>query len=87
MPNSLFCAGFGAPPSAAVSAISGYTLPKYRFRGREAIVGVLLTGVRMPPVILAIPVARQPLDTAGVSSAPVIMATLRHWQRRPRCRS
>ncbi|MDX2850277.1 hypothetical protein [Actinacidiphila glaucinigra] len=41
----------------------------------------------MPPVILAIPVARQPLDTAGVSSGPVIMATLRHWQRWPRCRS
>ncbi|MET9877932.1 carbohydrate ABC transporter permease [Actinacidiphila glaucinigra] len=55
MLNSLFYAGFGALLSTAVSAISGYALAKYRFRGREAIFNVLLTGVLMPPVILAIP--------------------------------
>lgn len=44
MPDSLFCAGFGALLSAAVSAISGYAPAKYRFRGREAIFDVLLTG-------------------------------------------
>ncbi|MFG2300886.1 hypothetical protein [Actinacidiphila glaucinigra] len=69
-----------------MSAISGYAPAKYRFRGREAILDVLLTGLLMPPGILAIPVARTPLDTAGMSSDPVIMATLHHWQRRPRCR-
>ncbi|MFE2429586.1 carbohydrate ABC transporter permease [Streptomyces sp. NPDC059373] len=55
MLNSLFYAGFGALLSTAVSAVSGYALAKYRFRGRESIFNVLLTGVLMPPVILAIP--------------------------------
>jgi len=55
MLNSLFYAGLGALLSTAVSALSGYALAKYRFRGREAIFNVLLTGVLMPPVILAIP--------------------------------
>lgn len=55
MLNSLFYAGLGALLSTAVSAMSGYALAKYRFRGREAIFNVLLTGVLMPPVVLAIP--------------------------------
>jgi multiple sugar transport system permease protein len=55
MLNSLFYSGVGALLSTAVSALSGYALAKYRFRGRESIFNVLLTGVLMPPVILAIP--------------------------------
>ncbi|MGI5483454.1 carbohydrate ABC transporter permease [Streptomyces lavendofoliae] len=55
MANSAFYAGFGAVLSTAVSAVSGYALAVYRFRGREAVFNVLLAGVLMPPVILAIP--------------------------------
>ncbi|MFF5565709.1 carbohydrate ABC transporter permease [Streptomyces sp. NPDC012623] len=55
MVNSLFYAGFGALLSTAVSALSGYALAVYRFRGRETIFNVLLAGVLMPPVILAVP--------------------------------
>ncbi|GAA2509290.1 carbohydrate ABC transporter permease [Streptomyces gobitricini] len=55
MANSAFYAGFGALLSTAVSAVSGYALAVYRFRGREAVFNVLLAGVLMPPVILAIP--------------------------------
>ncbi|MFI1329213.1 carbohydrate ABC transporter permease [Streptomyces sp. NPDC020845] len=55
MANSLLYAGLGALLSCAVSALSGYALARYRFRGREAIFNVLLTGVLMPPVILAVP--------------------------------
>lgn len=55
MANSLLYAGLGALLSTAVSALSGYALAIYRFRGRETIFNVLLTGVLMPPVILAIP--------------------------------
>jgi multiple sugar transport system permease protein len=55
MLNSLFYAGAGALLSTAVSALGGYALAKYRFRGREAIFNVLLAGVLMPPVILAVP--------------------------------
>ncbi|MFD5624680.1 MULTISPECIES: carbohydrate ABC transporter permease [unclassified Streptomyces] len=55
MGNSALYAGLGALLSTAVSAVSGYALAMYRFRGRETIFGVLMAGVLMPPVILAIP--------------------------------
>jgi multiple sugar transport system permease protein len=55
MGNSALYAGLGALLSTCVSAFSGYALAVYRFRGRETLFNVLLTGVLMPPVILAIP--------------------------------
>lgn len=55
MANSGLYAGVGAILSTMVSAVSGYALAIYRFRGREAVFNVLLAGVLMPPVILAIP--------------------------------
>jgi multiple sugar transport system permease protein len=55
MGNSALYAGLGALLSTAVSAVSGYALAIYRFRGRETIFNILLAGVLMPPVILAIP--------------------------------
>ncbi|WP_149830916.1 carbohydrate ABC transporter permease [Streptomyces tailanensis] len=55
MGNSALYAGVGALLSTAVSAISGYALAIYRFKGRETVFNVLMAGVLMPPVILAIP--------------------------------
>ncbi|MFF3500148.1 carbohydrate ABC transporter permease [Streptomyces sp. NPDC003247] len=55
MGNSALYAGLGALLSTCVSALSGYALATYRFRGRETIFNVLLAGVLMPPVILAVP--------------------------------
>ncbi|MGW0712175.1 carbohydrate ABC transporter permease [Streptomyces sp. NPDC002643] len=55
MGNSALYAGLGALLSTAVSAVSGYALAIYRFRGRETVFNVLMAGVLMPPVILAIP--------------------------------
>lgn len=55
MGNSALYAGLGAILSTAVSALSGYALAVYRFRGRESLFNVLLAGVLMPPVILAVP--------------------------------
>ncbi|MFF5015250.1 carbohydrate ABC transporter permease [Streptomyces sp. NPDC001165] len=55
MANSALYSGLGALLSTAVSALSGYALATYRFRGREAMFSVLLAGVLMPPVILAVP--------------------------------
>ncbi|MEV5930294.1 carbohydrate ABC transporter permease [Streptomyces cellulosae] len=55
MANSAVYAGLGALLSTCVSAVSGYALAMYRFRGRETVFNVLLAGVLMPPVILAIP--------------------------------
>lgn len=55
MGNSALYAGLGALLSTCVSAVSGYALATYRFRGRETVFNVLLAGVLMPPIILAIP--------------------------------
>jgi multiple sugar transport system permease protein len=55
MLNSALYAGVGALLSAAVSAVSGYALAKFDFRGRGVIFTVILTGVLMPPITLAIP--------------------------------
>lgn len=55
MGNSALYAGLGALLSTAVSAISGYALATYRFRGRETVFNILMAGVLMPPVILAVP--------------------------------
>jgi len=53
--NSLIFAGVGGLLSAFVSGLSGYTLAKFRFPGRDAIFNVLLAGVLVPGVTLAIP--------------------------------
>ncbi|OIJ62640.1 carbohydrate ABC transporter permease [Streptomyces mangrovisoli] len=55
MGNSALYAGLGALLSTGVSALSGFALATYRFRGRESVFNVLLAGVLMPPVILAVP--------------------------------
>jgi multiple sugar transport system permease protein len=55
MGNTALYAGAGALLSAAVSGLSGYTLAKFRFRGRATVFNVLLAGVLVPGVVLAIP--------------------------------
>ncbi|WP_406327776.1 carbohydrate ABC transporter permease [Streptomyces sp. NBC_00203] len=55
MGNSALYAGLGALLSTTVSALGGYALALYRFRGRETVFSILMAGVLMPPVILAIP--------------------------------
>jgi multiple sugar transport system permease protein len=55
MINTLLYAGVGGLLSALVSGLSGYTLAKYRFAGRNMIFNVLLAGVLVPGVTLAIP--------------------------------
>jgi multiple sugar transport system permease protein len=53
--NTAIYAGGGALLSTALSAITGYTLAKYRFFGRSAIFNLLLAAVLVPSVVLAIP--------------------------------
>ncbi|MFF0484876.1 carbohydrate ABC transporter permease [Streptomyces sp. NPDC004435] len=55
MANSALYAGLGALLSTAVSALSGYALATYSFRGRESVFNIMLAAVLMPPVILAVP--------------------------------
>ncbi|MFC4057344.1 carbohydrate ABC transporter permease [Planomonospora corallina] len=55
MLNTLLYAGGGALLSTAVSAVSGYALAKYRFRGRNLIFNLLIGGILVPSVVLAVP--------------------------------
>ena len=55
MLNTALYAGVGAALSTVVSAMAGYALAKYRFRGRSALFNILLAGVLVPGVILAVP--------------------------------
>lgn len=55
MANTALYAGVGAVLSTYVSALSGYALAKYAFRGKTTVFRILLMGVLVPGVILAIP--------------------------------
>jgi multiple sugar transport system permease protein len=55
MLNTLLYAGVGALLSTAVSALSGYTLAKFRFPGRDLAFNLLLGGILVPVVVLSIP--------------------------------
>jgi multiple sugar transport system permease protein len=73
MANTALYAGAGALLSTAVSAISGYALAKYRFRGRNLIFNLLIGGILVPSVVLAIP---QYLLLAKVGLADTYWAVL-----------
>jgi len=53
--NTAIYAIGGALLSTVVSALAGYALAKYEFRGRSALFNLLLAGVLVPPVVLAVP--------------------------------
>jgi multiple sugar transport system permease protein len=53
--NSLLYAGVGGVVSTLVSAMAGYALAKFSFRGREVLFSVILAGVLVPAVVLAVP--------------------------------
>ncbi|MZF85347.1 carbohydrate ABC transporter permease [Streptomyces sp. SID5643] len=53
--NSLLYAGAGAAVGTLLSAMAGYALAKYRFRGRELLFSVVLGGVLVPATALALP--------------------------------
>ncbi|MFD5322184.1 carbohydrate ABC transporter permease [Streptomyces sp. NPDC127098] len=76
MANSGLYAGVGALLSCAVSALAGYGLAVYRFRGREAVFSVLLAGVLMPPVILAVPQYLMLAEVELTDSYPSVLLPL-----------
>ena len=53
--NSLVYAGVGAVASTIVSAMAGYALAKFRFRGSDTLFAAILAGVLVPGIVLAIP--------------------------------
>ncbi|MEV6300218.1 carbohydrate ABC transporter permease [Actinoplanes sp. NPDC051861] len=55
MANTALYAGVGAAASTFISAMAGYALAKFEFRGKSLVFNVILAGVLVPGVILAIP--------------------------------
>ncbi|GIE74272.1 sugar ABC transporter permease [Actinoplanes philippinensis] len=55
MGNTVVYAGVGAAVSTLISAMAGYALAKFEFRGKSAVFNIILAGVLVPGVILAIP--------------------------------
>ena len=55
MLNTALYAGGGALLSVVVSALTGYALAKFEFRGRSTLFNLLLAGILVPPVVLALP--------------------------------
>ena len=55
MANSALFAGVGAAASTLVSAMAGFALAKYDFRGKSLAFNLVLAGVLVPAVILAVP--------------------------------
>lgn len=66
--NSLLYAVGGATISTALSAMAGYALAKFVFRGREALFAVILAGVLIPGTALALPLYLV-LSEAGLSNS------------------
>jgi multiple sugar transport system permease protein len=53
--NSVIYAVLGAAVGTLISALCGYALAKFRFRGREFLFSVILGGVLVPSTALALP--------------------------------
>jgi multiple sugar transport system permease protein len=53
--NSLIYSGCGALGATFLAALCGFALAKYRFRGRNALMGIILGGVLIPGTVLALP--------------------------------
>jgi multiple sugar transport system permease protein len=53
--NSVIYSVFGAAVGTFISALCGYALAKFRFRGREVLFSVILGGVLVPSTALALP--------------------------------
>ncbi|MGN7797777.1 carbohydrate ABC transporter permease [Leifsonia sp. 22587] len=53
--NSVIYSVFGAVVGTLISALCGYALAKFRFRGREVLFSVILGGVLVPSTALALP--------------------------------
>lgn len=55
MGNTVVYAGAGAAVSTLISAMAGYAMAKFEFRGKGTVFNIILAGVLVPGVILAIP--------------------------------
>jgi multiple sugar transport system permease protein len=71
--NSLLYSGVASVLSVIVSAMAGYALAKYRFRGRTTIFFAFLVGILIPGIVLSVP---QYLLLSGVGLAGTQLSVL-----------
>ncbi|MQY07882.1 carbohydrate ABC transporter permease [Actinomadura macrotermitis] len=55
MLNSVAYCGIGALAGTALSALAGYTIAKYEFRGRGVLFGAVLAAVLVPKILFTLP--------------------------------
>ncbi|MEV5541878.1 carbohydrate ABC transporter permease [Saccharopolyspora shandongensis] len=66
--NSLLIAVIYTIGSSAVSALCGYGLAKYRFRGRRMLLGVLLVTIMIPSQVLLVPLFQMMASVGWINS-------------------
>ena len=71
--NSALYSVVGAAVATLLAAMAGYALAKFRFRGRELVFSVVLTGVLVPPTALAVPLF---LMLAGIGMTDTVWSVL-----------
>lgn len=70
MLNSVFYAGTSALIGTLLSAMAGYALAKYEFRGRGAVFGIILAAVLIPKVMFTLPLFLL-FDQVGLLNTPL----------------
>ena len=73
MVNSLLIAVVYTVLSSAISAMCGYGLAKYRFRGRKLILGVLLATIMIPTQVLLVPLFQMMANIGWIDSYQAVI--------------
>ena len=72
MLNSIFYSGTAAVIGTIISAMAGYAIAKYAFRGRGVVFGVILAAVLIPKVMFTLPLFLM-FNQIGLLNTPLAM--------------
>ncbi|MBM7830989.1 multiple sugar transport system permease protein [Agromyces cerinus] len=72
MLNSIFYSGTAAVIGTVISAMAGYAIAKYAFRGRGVVFGVILAAVLIPKVMFTLPLFLM-FNQIGLLNTPLAM--------------
>ncbi|SIO16315.1 carbohydrate ABC transporter permease [Agromyces cerinus] len=72
MLNSIFYSGTAALIGTIISAMAGYAIAKYAFRGRGVVFGVILAAVLIPKVMFTLPLFLM-FNQIGLLNTPLAM--------------
>ncbi|GAA1747616.1 carbohydrate ABC transporter permease [Agromyces humatus] len=72
MLNSVFYAGTSALIGTVISAMAGYAIAKYEFRGRGVVFGIILAAVLIPKIMFTLPLFLM-FNQVGLLNTPIAM--------------